>query len=82
MHRLAKYQWYRRLCGGLWLHSLSCGWFPVTDAQLQEYLSEMPRYLTGIEDNTRYPAIFEGIAIGAAIVFAVISAGLVCGAIP
>jgi len=54
----------------------------VTDAQLQEYLSEMPRYLTGIEDNTRDPAIFEGIAIGAAIVFAVISAGLVCGAIP
>lgn len=82
MNRLARYRLYRRLVGGLWLHSLSCGWFPVTDAQMQEYLREMPRYITGIEDNTHDDAVLHGVLISVAIVCAVISVGLVTGAIP
>jgi len=82
MNRLARYRWYRRLVGGLWLHSLSCGWFPVTDRELLEYLREMPRYITGIEDNTHDDAVLHGVLISVAIVCAVISVGLVTGAIP
>lgn len=82
MYRFARYRWYRRLVGGLWLHSMSCGWFPVTDSQLQEYLREMPRYITGIEDNTHDDAVLHGVLISVAIVCVVISAGLVTGAIP
>lgn len=82
MNRLARYRWYRRLVGGLWLHSMSCGWFPVTDSQLQEYLREMPRYITGIEDNTHDDAVLHGVLISVAIVCVVIPAGLVIGAIP
>ncbi len=82
MYRFARYRWYRRLVGGLWLHSMSCGWFPVTASQLQEYLREMPRYITGIEDNTHDDAVLHGVLISVAIVCVVIPAGLVIGAIP
>ena len=81
MSRLARYQWYRRLCGGYWLHSLSCGWFPVTDVQIEEYLREMPRYITGIEDN-RNDALLYGILAGVGVASWVLSVGLLCGAIP
>lgn len=81
MFKLAKYQWFRRLYGGMWLHSMSCGWFPVTDKELEEYLREMPRYITGIEDNKHDDAVLHGVLISVAIVCAVISAGLVTGAI-
>lgn len=82
MFRFAKYQWFRRLHGGHWLHSLSCGWFPVTEAQMQEYMREMPRYITGIEDHTHDDAILQGVLVGTAIVCAVIAVGLASGAIP
>ena len=82
MNRLARYQWFRRLHGGMWLHSMSCGWFPVTDKELEEYLREMPRYITGIEDNKHDDAILQGILIGTAVVCAALSIGLAAGMIP
>ena len=82
MFKLAKYQWFRRLHGGKWLHSMSCGWFPVTDRECDEYMREMPRYITAIEDNTHDDTILQGALVAVAVASAVIAVGLASGAIP
>jgi hypothetical protein len=82
MNKLSRYRWYRRMSGGHWLQSRSCGWFPVSAERIDEYLIEMPSYITAIEDNRRYQDdLLCACLIAVSLICAVIGAALITGAI-
>ena len=82
MYTMAKYRWYRRLCGGHWIYSRSCGWFPVAEREVVHHLHEMPHIFTAHEDHTLDDTLLQGILVAVAVVCAVIAVGMASGAIP
>lgn len=79
MYQLAKYQWFRRLYGGFWLCSRSCGWFPVDVHTYVRHAAVPNMLITAAEDHSQDSTLALGITAGVMLVVVVLFVALVTG---